>query len=244
MSLIKKAKAFLEAGGAQVEERDRAMLLAREHGLGGRQTTMCLWIAEPEGQQQIRSLESSLLTRFEGAVRRYRGASLHLLVPALEGFSTDFRQRARILGVRVVPPPLFFDTQFRYESAPSTASIIASLAKDAESLGRTRVSQPYSVESFEGDATAQAQGDIVDDLLRETIACSRSRDPRIWVIAAPAGYGKSIMFASLFGRLYREFQERKRRQEYFPRPLPMLAEHLREAAGPNLARIDRCLPED
>ena len=42
------------------------------------------------------------------------------------------------------------------------------------------------------------------------------------------------MFASLFHKVYDEFQKQKRLHNSFSRPLPMIAEHLRAAAGPNI----------
>ncbi len=42
------------------------------------------------------------------------------------------------------------------------------------------------------------------------------------------------MFASLFHKVYDEFHKQKRLHNSFPRPLPMIAEHLRAAAGPSI----------
>ena len=56
----------------------------------------------------------------------------------------------------------------------------------------------------------------------------------MWFVAAPAGYGKSVLFSSLFSKLYRKFHDCKKRQQLYPRPMPMLPAHIREAAGNNI----------
>jgi hypothetical protein len=125
-------------------------------------------------------------------------------------------------------PALFFDTPFKYEHNPNAASVIGRLAIDGDVAERARVPQPYS------DESGRRTGDLVGDLLVEIEEATRGTNPVVWIVAAPAGYGKSVSFRSLFSRLYARFREKKKRHETFPRPLPMMADHLREAAGPNL----------
>jgi len=71
-------------------------------------------------------------------------------------------------------------------------------------------------------------------LFEDINATRDSEEATVWLVAAPAGYGKSVLFSSLFGKLYSRFQYQKKRQQLYPRPMPMLPAHIREAAGNNV----------
>ena len=134
----------------------------------------------------------------------------------------------RDLKVTILPPAFFFDTLFKYDSNRSAASIVKNLADSGGDQEPQRVKQPFAL-----DGEKQEQ-DLSEYLLQKVHEQSRATSPMLWVVSAPAGYGKSIMFASLFHKVYRDFQDAKREQRPFPRPLPMIAEHLRFSAGPNI----------
>jgi hypothetical protein len=242
MALVDQARDYLKACGYTVEEKDRNFLLAEKAGLGGEDQT-CLWVLTQEARRGRQPLlvEDECLTRFKGAGAKYRGARLHLLVDTLEGFSADFRtQASRLYGAKIQPPAQFFDMPFKHEAGRGAASAVADLAKRAEEYEVRRIPQAYEREDAAGGGP-----DLVSDLVSEVEDAQASQEGRVWFVVAPAGQGKSILFSALFGQLYRRFQDRKRRQVVYPRPLPMLPEHLREAAGKNvMGLIDAFLRTD
>jgi hypothetical protein len=242
MALIDQARDFLKACGYTVEDKDRSFLLAEKAGLGGEEQT-CLWILTQElrrGRHPL-LLEDEYLTRFGGAVQKYRGGRLHLLVDTTEGLSTEFRTKAlRQYGVRVLVPAQFFDLPFKQDAGRGAASAIGELVKQAEKYEMGRVPQAFSREDSPGEGK-----DLVDALLREVEDARLGVEPRVWFVIAPAGQGKSVLFSALFRQLYRRFQDSKRRQIIYPRPLPMLPEHIRQAAGKNvMGLIDAFLRTD
>jgi hypothetical protein len=243
MGLVDQAREFLGARDYAVEERDKNFFVAEQPGLGGEKELTCVWVLTREGRQgrQQLSLEDEYLNRFRGVVGKYRGARLHLLVDTMEGFSPDFRtQASRQYGVRIQVPVWFFDMPFRSEVARTAASAVGDLAKTAEEYERRRVPQAYERDDAQTDGA-----DLVPDLLREIEGSQTDQEARVWFVVAPAGQGKSVLFSSLFGHLYRRFLESKNRQLLYPRPLPMLPAHIREAAGRNvMGLIDAFLRTD
>jgi hypothetical protein len=242
MALADQARTLLVACGYDVQEKDKNFLIAQKPGLGGEEQT-CLWILTQEARQGRHPLflEDEYQTRFRGAVGKYAGARLHLLVDTTEGLSAEFRNKAlQLYGVKIQVPAQFFDMPFKHEAGRGAASAVSELVKESEQYERRRVPQGY-----EGDDAPEDGADLVTDLLREIEADLVSQEPRVWFVVAPAGQGKSIFFASLFAQLYRRFQESKRRQALYPRPLPMLPQHIREAAGKNvMGLIDAFLRTD
>ncbi len=232
MNLVDSTRGFLTALGYQLHERERHFLVAEKPGLGGDIDRACVWVLTPElrqGRNQI-LIEDEYLTRFKGIAGKYPAARLYLVADTTEGFSADFRSQAsRSYRVRIQVPAQLFDVPFSWEEAGSAASATRQLMTTADTNEHVRVPQSYRVDG--GDVT---HSDLVGDLMAEIQGVMRTEDPRVWFIVAPAGHGKSVSFSALFARLYRYFQERKRAQALFPRPLPLLAEHLRESAGPNV----------
>ncbi|OGA05206.1 MAG: hypothetical protein A3I00_08845 [Betaproteobacteria bacterium RIFCSPLOWO2_02_FULL_64_12] len=229
--LTEKAIGFLRARGFEVEQRDPNFLVAQQQGFGGENERTCVWVLPQEARRgrQMMSLEEEYLGRFRGISERWRGARLYLLVDTMEGLSLPFRTDAkRKYGVTVQVPAQFFDMLFKHEAARSTVSAVGELVKEAEAYEGRRVPQAYEEED------GASGSDLVQDLLREIEAPESQRRPRVWFVVAPAGHGKSIFFSSLFGRLYRRFLERKSAQVVYPRPLPMIPAHVREAAGPSV----------
>ncbi len=232
MSLIDQTKGFLKVLGAEVYERENNLLIAERPGLAGETERTCVWVLTQQarqGRNQL-ALEDEYFRRFKGIASKYPGARLHLLLETMEGFSTDFRTEAsRRYRVRIQVPVQFFDLPFAWEEGRSVPSATLDLVKEAERYGRNRVPQSYTQ-----DDTDQSGRDLVTDLFAEINSSLRKPESRLWFVVAPAGHGKSVCFSALFGNLHRQFIERKRAQSLYPRPLPMLAAHLRESAGPNV----------
>ena len=231
MNLFELAKGFLVALGSKVEEKDSTLLVAERPGLGDDIERTCVWILTQQARQGRPPilLEDEYLGRFKGTVKKYPGAKLHLLVDTTEALSADFKTKAsQLYRVRIQVPSQFFDMPFSWELAKTAASATKELVEDASNYENKRVSQAYIRQG-----TDQIRQDLVTDLFQEIEVAFSNAEARIWFVIAPAGQGKSVFFASLFGRLYKKFQESKRTQQVYPRP-PLVAAHLREAAGPNV----------
>src|ERR1019366_7177984 len=115
MSLLDQAKGFLEASNYSVEIRDRDLLVGEQPGLGGRRERICVWVLTHEDRQnrQQPRIESDLEKRFDGAIRKYPGAKLYLLVESVEGFSGEYRsQIQKQFGASLRVPVQFFDLLF------------------------------------------------------------------------------------------------------------------------------------
>jgi hypothetical protein len=244
MSLYDQARSFLKARGMTVEEKGEHFLLATlpGGGIGGEDQVTGVWVLtrdQREGRHPT-LLEEKYTTRFSNAASRYRAAHLYLLVDTREGLSQDFQRAARQHGVKIHLPVWFFDLPFKSEVAPDTRSAFMTLVREAEGHASGRVPQAYRLEGAD-----KAGQDLLPDLAKEIEDELRIPEPRIWFIVAPAGYGKSVFFAYLVGKLYKTFRERHKAGISYPRPLPMIAEHLREAAGANLdGLIDAFLRTD
>ena len=107
MTLVDQAREFLQAREFSVEEKDRNFLVAENPGLGGEKERTCVWVLTQELRQsrKMLSLEDEYLNRFKGALEKYPGARLHVLVDSMEGLSADFRAAAlRQYRVRIQVP--------------------------------------------------------------------------------------------------------------------------------------------
>lgn len=241
MSLIDQAKGFLLARGASaVHEKEASLLVADFPGFGGDIDRTCVWVPSSQYRHTRDPIlfQDELLNRFKGIYKKYPGAKLHLLVDNLEGFPPDFRASAnRDYGVKIQVPVQFFDIPFKWEIAKSAASATLDLAKKSAEFERGRIQQCYSTES-----PTHSHNDLVVDILKEIEDSVDNNESRVWFVIGPAGFGKSIFFTSLFGRVYNLFQNRKKSLTLFPRPFPLLSNHLNEAAGLNiLGTIDAFL---
>jgi hypothetical protein len=140
-------------------------------------------------------------------------------------------------------PIQFFDTPFKGEESPEAreaASAVAALRSRGQE--RVRVPQPYSVrnDTANGD-------DLLPAILERLESSFISGQKSVHVIVGPAGMGKTVLFESLFARLYSNFLEDKRalRVSPRPRPLPLVPEYLRLSVAPTLkALVDAFLATD
>lgn len=232
MSLFELAKGFLNALEFKVEEKDSALLVAEKPGLGDDIERTCVWVLTQQARQGRPALilEEEYLNRFKGIFKKYPAAKLHLLVDTYEALSPDFRAKAnQMFRVKTQVPSQFFDMPFSWELAKMAASATRELVNEANIYESKRVTQAYLRQG-----TEIVYQDLATDFPQEIEVALNNSEPRIWFVTAPAGHGKSVFFASLFGRLYKEFQAKKRALAPFPRPIPLVAAHLREAAGPNV----------
>lgn len=233
MNLIEIVKGFYESQGFQVTIKDQTFIIAENRLYGDEIDEVCVWLltSEIKKDKNIILLEEEYLSRFRGIIKKYPGAKLRLLVDTTEGLTQEFRSRAyNEFKVRIQVPIQFFDTPFSWEVAENAASATKELSESAFKNEKKRVQQPYIKKS-----TPETSGfDLVFDMMRELENSIDNDKPFIWFIIAPAGQGKSFCFESIFSKIYDRFQQSKKHLELFPRPLPLLSSHLKEAAGPNV----------
>ena len=196
-------------------------LVADQPRLGESRDTRLIWIVSPTEAHNFKKLEENLLREFEKLIPQYPNATYTLLAHSLEGFSRDFRSELSKLRVELKVPIWFFDSPFKCEMSPeATKSSISSL-RDSE-LDWRRIAQPFSI-LVNGEEKGKGT-DLLTHLLDDLRNASR---PSLRIIIGPAGMGKTILFKSLFARLYNEFIESKKKQKIFPRPIPLIPEYLR-----------------
>ena len=215
MGLVDLTRDFLTASNYDVDSKEHNLLVASRPGLGGDKEYRCVWVLtdeERKGKQQL-FLEDEYLVRFRGVQKspKYRGAGLYLLANSLEGLSADFLSRARRqIGVKVHVPSQFFDTDFKYESiSRATASAILDLANTARDDSQ-RVPQAYTQEDgAHGD-------DLLQHLLTEIDAAQDSQEATVWFVAAPAGYGKSVLFSPYSESYIVDFRTARNANAFIP----------------------------
>jgi len=213
-SLHDKVKSYLVSADHEVHEESENILVAKRRGFGDLYQTMIVWTVPPgiDAAEYEAAVAPSLVQMRES----YPDAQFLVLAYSTAGFSRDFRTRVKL---RV--PVQFFDTPFRYEDAPGAASAIAEVRQAASR--QIRVPQPYQL-----DGTSDGGPDLLTHLYDEL---QRSTVPTVRVIVGRAGIGKSLLFETLFTRLFDEFQDAKRRQQLKPRPIPLIPAYIRDLDG-------------
>lgn len=197
----------------------RDFVLATRATDGG-QDTMLVWL--PRNKRG-----SSELDEIDDAFSDYPDARGVVLVPTREGLTRNFLREARLSRVQILVPVQFFDADYRTETSPDAASTIKSLR--SPHLAGQRIPQPYTL--IGQTASGSTDADLLDILYRKFLLHFQDGKPSLRIVVGPAGYGKSLLFQSLFGHLYNHFLEEKRGQRNFPRPIPLLPEYLRDEYG-------------
>jgi hypothetical protein len=176
------------------------------------------------------------LERFHRDSGPYPLAQKFMLVPSFEGITKEIRVAAKQLyNVNIRVPIQFFDTPFKAEESPEAASsAIKELRTEGEEHLRTRVLQPYAVRS-----NTREGEDLLETVFSQIRQASRERRGSVQFIVGPAGIGKTVLFKSLFARLYDAFLEDKARLVTSPRPLPLMPEYLRIADAATIKALVR-----
>ncbi len=234
------AKSYLEADGWAVSTRGHDLLHGNRDSRHGddEKDYIYVWVPAHMGGS-FSTREGPYLRRFEEAMVEHPAAEKILLVPTLEGLSTEFRRGARRWhGVRILVPAQFFDRNFRWESDERTASATSELRKRGSEIAHKRIAQPFRViqsPSSNGDGTGSDLLDRLRGELRKPL--SNTERPTIHIVVGPAGMGKSFLFASLYAHLYDDFQSNKRAQQLSARPFALLPEHLYDATAPTIGSL-------
>ena len=231
------AQGYLAAEGWDVKARGRDLLLGHRESRRGddEKDYVYVWVLAELGDN-FGSQERPYLRRFEEAKEMHPTAELVLLIPGLEGLSTDFRSGARRwYGVKILVPAQFFDTDFRWERDRRTASATSELRKRGTATARTRIAQPFHViqpsDTNGNDRPADLLG-VLHEALRGSLS-----EPTIHIVVGHAGMGKSVLFDSLYAHLYDDFLADKRALHLSARPFALLPEHISDATAPTIGSL-------
>ena len=209
-NLKTQVEEYLKVEGYTLQNASGGYVAASRPTTGGYKDIILVWL---KAQKQS---EHDLLDKIEETSSRYPSARHTILVPTRGGLSRDFRTRASELKIKIRVPVQFFDAPFRVESAPNATSAISSLRDSVPEY----IPQPYKSKN------TKLGTDLLADLKNKYTTGEQYSNLRI--IVGPAGSGKSMFFRSLFTELYDHFIQKKRQQESFPRPIPLLPEYLRD----------------
>ena len=205
------AGGYLESAGFRILDNVNGCLVADRIDFGARDTRLVQTTAS--GQQP----SADLLNNMIELRANYPDSRSMVLSPSREGFTRDLLARLSEERIGLVVPVQFFDTPFKVEEAPRTASVIADIRRRASE--DVRIPQP-----FRNDGEDELGDDLLVRLLDEL---ANPYGPKIRFVVGRAGIGKSYLFRALFGRLYRDFLDSKSRQRTHARPIPLLPEHLK-----------------
>jgi hypothetical protein len=120
-------------------------------------------------------------------------------------------------------PVWFFDREF---SVAKKRTPLKLLEEDAAKYERERIEQPYKINREKGEKGDDLLNYLMKDLEDPKESCLR-------IIVAPAGYGKTVLMATLYTKLREKFLENKKRQILGKRPLIMLPGHIKKAPDLN-----------
>ncbi|MEX2236248.1 MAG: pentapeptide repeat-containing protein [Dehalococcoidia bacterium] len=234
MDLKGLARGYLEAERYDVAEQSRDLLVGSRKGLGEDNEFIYVWVPTVGDRQSFRSREGFMLSQFKDINDLYPTAQKFMLVPNLEGLSTDFRSGARRwYNVKIRSTVQFFDTSFKWDDSPEATSVAKDVRDRGSSLLSQRVKQPFD------SPTSEAGNDLLETLLTRLRQSADLPSRPIHLVIGPAGIGKTFLFESLFSRLYDEFQVDKRRQQKARRPMPLMPEYLRLSDAPTVKALLR-----
>ena len=225
MTLMEDATTFLSANGWLVTRPDTMLLSGTRAALGDVSDQILVWVPQVHTPEQLRLREDGYLRRFETEAQT-RGQK-YLLVESTAGLSMNFRRRALgEFGVSITVPSRFFDAPFKSEVSETSTAARKLRSRDLPD----RIPQPF---------TSNNNYSSYDDILTALLPAFRlfTPGPPVHLVTAPAGFGKSRLFTSLFTRLYDDFIEAKKSEVRALRPLPLLPEHLSSAAAPTLKAL-------
>lgn len=230
MMLVDEAATFLAAEGWLVTRRDPVLISATRPGFGDGSDQVLVWAPQAgHSPEHLRLREDGYLRRFEEQAQAQ--GQKFLLVDSTEGLSADFRRRAfRQFGVSLTVPTNFFDAPFTWDRSRAAGTAASNLRNRGRNDLADRIPQPFT--SSRGHTTN-------DDLLPVLLPEFRpfAEGPPVHLVTAPAGFGKSHLFRSLFARLYSDFISAKNAGIRALRPLPLLPEHIASATAPTLKAL-------
>lgn len=214
--LINLTETFLRAYGyvKKATTLDNAFLFTRPTGLGT--TDDWLIYFHEKGREPYLDLELGKLNKkYTEVPSGDNGRRLFLATTPIGAVPTEIKKHGFIYQV----PAWFFDREF---SSSKELSALKELEKEIDRYSKERIEQLYQV-GLTGDTQPS---DILDTLIDDLL------DPRgasLTLIIAPAGFGKTVLMASLYKELKDEFIKNKQKQAISQRPLLMLPGHIKGA---------------
>jgi len=133
-----------------------------------------------------------------------------------EPLAVKHRQVIRNYKFTYQVPVYFFDKEF---SAAKNNTPLKNLENEIKKLLKERIEQPCKFNE-------ERIGDLLYHLEKEL---ENPNKPCLRIIIAPAGYGKTVLMASLYNSLKNKFEESKSKQKLSARPLIMLPGHIKKA---------------
>lgn len=228
-SLKNLVAGYLQTFGYNFPEKTDEFLVADKAGsFGGTRDTLLVWIPTDQKEGGDQQLERRLLREFEERAKRYPNADLWMIAETSGGFTEHFRKERGRLGVNFRVPVQFFDSQYGSDELGSATKTVIDSLKDETILSK-RIPQPFGT-LVNGEVREKGE-DLFDHFLEEFRAWEdydTQIGPRLRIVVGPAGIGKTWLYRSLFSRLQSRFLERKKRQETFRRPIPLVPEYHRE----------------
>ncbi|NMC35226.1 MAG: pentapeptide repeat-containing protein [Veillonellaceae bacterium] len=220
---------YLRAAGYHLLDQTSNLVIADKLAFAGDRDTRLVWITPPNTKiKDFVTLEHQLLRDFDEKTSIYPNARCHLVSHHRDGFSRNFRTEAKSMGITHLVPAQFFDTPFKHEESPESASAIKTLLN--KDLLNRRVPQPFSI--LENGSTKPHSSDLLKHILDELIGTDAwsNKNPCLRIIVGAAGIGKSVLFGSLFNNLYHHFIDQKTRQRKFYRPIPLIPDYLHSSS--------------
>ena len=219
--LLSLVTGYLDSDGYSVQRQRDREIIGERPGPAGTRDRIYVWVPEVSRSRPFNTQEGPYLRRFSEANNRHPSATKMLVVPSMQGLSTEFRTKARRehrVGIRV--PVQFFDTEFKWEHDTSLPSTAKQLKTNGEEADANRIEQPFTATGrYPGDGA-----DLVAELFRRLHG--NPRQTGIHIVQGPAGIGKSYSFSSLFAQLHEAFIVDKQGQRtQWARPMPLMPEY-------------------
>ena len=240
MNLQELPKNYLKSQGYDIIRESSDFFHASREALGQESDDYLVWVPRLQDAASYDSQLRPYLTRFQEASEDYPSAKRQMLLSTMEGVPSEFRRRSKEYGVGIRVPIQFFDTPFRGEEskAGSLLSVGTTLMKRGVEASRHRIAQPFRIRR--GEKEGSDGSDLREELFRSLLKSCSDPDRNtasVNIVVGPAGFGESVLFDALFGELYSHFQDMKRKRVQFPRPLPLVLEHLATSTAPNLRSL-------
>ncbi len=227
MSLLEQVEGYISTLDYQVSQKTEDFLIASKVGIGCTEETSVFWVPEIPGASKAAELEGTkarLAKQFEEISGKYQEAKKFFIASSFADLG-EVLTAAKQNKVATLSPVSFFDTEFKQQTGTGGREFkrkIQRLLKDVH-----RIPQPYSM--LDEDYEVIDKG---DDLLETLIEQASNKDSHgVRIIIGPAGIGKTWLFNRVFKDLYNRFQESKRKQEKFRRPIPITAEDRMQESG-------------
>lgn len=228
---------FLAADGYAVERPAAHCFAGVREEAGSPTQRRYVWFTDPVAG--VVPDADGLLADFAAAREQLDASSQAFFVtPSLEGIGTAFRQQAAASGIGVRVPVQFFDTPYKADDdgafgagrGREARSVFDAFVREHRNLDKARVPQPFEALSALGGAVGgfAAGEDLLAHLAAEMTEAPEG--PRLTIVMGNAGAGKSVLFASLFSLLNRQFSAEKKAQRSASRPVLFLPEHIRDCS--------------